>query len=144
MKSPREVLFEKHQGIESKLDAVRAEALTESFDGKAKTSSNSTEFAQSRTTSSWFVELLQSLRPHFVGLAGVWLIILGVHFATRETSSPMLAEAPAPSPEVIATLKEQKQLFTQLIGSSENNQPADPVLHERRPRSEVRQSIRIV
>ena len=144
MKTPREVLFGKHQGIESKLDKVRTEALAESFDGKAKTNSNLAELAPNSIASSWFVELLQSLRPHFVGLAGAWLIILGIYFATRETSSPILVEAPAPSPEVIATLKEQKQLFTQLIGSSENNQPAGPVLHERRPRSEVRQSIRIV
>ncbi|EEF59611.1 hypothetical protein [Pedosphaera parvula] len=143
MKTPREVLFEKHQGIESKLDAVRAEALAEVCDGKSKCAAHPDALMQKPQTLSWFGEFLQSLRPHFVGLTGVWLIILGVHFATRD-SSPMLAEAPAPSPEVIATLKEQKQLFTQLIGSPESPQPVDPALLERRPRSEVKQYIRIV
>jgi hypothetical protein len=144
MKTPREVLFEKLQGVESKLDKVRAEVLAASFDGKAKTNSSLTELAQSQATSSWFVELLQSLRPHFVGLAGVWLIILGINFATGETPSPMLAETAAPSPEVIATLKEQKQLYSQLIGTGETGKPSEPAVFERRPRSEARQHIRIV
>lgn len=144
MKTPREVLFTKHQNIESKLDAARADALAEVAAGKTNAVPDFNSAMQKAPARSWFADLMRSFRPHFAGLAVVWLIILGIHFATRETSFPVIAKSTAPSPEIIASLKEQKQLYSQLIGTVENSKPADPALHERRPRSEVGQYIRIV
>jgi hypothetical protein len=143
MKSPREVLFEKHQGIESKLDTIRAEALAEVAGGKVSTA-HEDRAKRLESQGHWFVELIRSLRPHFAGIAFMWLVILGFHFATTETSSPVLAATTAPSPEIIANLKEQKRLYSQLIGTAENSNPVEPAMHERRPRSEVRQYVRIV
>jgi hypothetical protein len=82
----------------------------------------------SRPEANWLSTLNQKLStllwPHpkaWAGLAAVWVFIFILNAASRDTSSaPVMAEkASPPSPEVVAELKKQQQLFAELIGSAE-------------------------
>ena len=77
--------------------------------------------------------------PHpkaWAGLAVVWVLILAMNFATRDTSPRMVEKSLPPSPEVIAELKKQQQLYAELIGSHEPLDADRQKLFPPRPRSE--------
>jgi hypothetical protein len=140
MKSPREVLLKRHESAETKLDKVRAETLAGISSATHEIWVEPSDVEQP----SWLRELIRSFRPHLAALAGIWLVVFGLHLAARETSETHQSAAVAPSPEIIATLKEQKRFYSQLVGSSDAIRPVEPVLPDRRPRSEERLLIRIV
>ncbi|MDB6125001.1 MAG: hypothetical protein JWQ71_3994 [Pedosphaera sp.] len=133
MKTPREVLFKKHQDMEAKLDSVRANAMAEIVPAL-----HTTHHAP-RHAGFWLQELIHSFRPHLAALAAVWLVIFGLHLASSETSGSTMVVTTMSSPEIMTSLKEQRRLYTQLIDPSEIVQP---VLPDRRPRSE-KQFVRI-
>jgi hypothetical protein len=139
MKTPREVLLKRHETAQAKLDLVRAQALAEIVPTR-KVQNASRQIR----ASYWLQELIRSFRPQLTALAAVWLVIFGLHLASSETSESTMVATTTPSPEVMATLREQKRLYTQLIGPSEITKPVEPALPDRRPRSEERQLIRIV
>lgn len=71
----------------------------------------------------WLSTLNQKLStllwPHpkaWAGLAAVWVVILAVNFSTRDKAPVMAEKSSPPSPEVVAELKQQRQLYAELIG----------------------------
>ncbi|HWH70732.1 MAG TPA: hypothetical protein VNT26_15185, partial [Candidatus Sulfotelmatobacter sp.] len=67
------------------------------------------------------------LWPHpkaWAGLAAVWVVILGLNFATREPSGPelMARQAGPPSPQMRELLQQQEQLLAELVGPIEKPQ----------------------
>ena len=72
---------------------------------------------------NWLSTLNQKLStlfwPHpkaWAGLAAVWMVILAVNFSTRDRAPVMAEKISPPSPEVVAELKQQRQLYAELIG----------------------------
>jgi len=77
--------------------------------------------------------------PHpkaWAGLAVVWVLILAMNFATRDTSPRMVEKSLPPSPEVIVELKKQQRLFAELMGSREPLDADRQKLFAPKPRSE--------
>ena len=71
----------------------------------------------------------------WAALAAVWLVILGLNFAGRTTEPRGMTQAKAefpPSPQVLAMLREQRALYSELLGRPEMAPPPTPP----RPRSE--------
>ena len=71
----------------------------------------------------------------WAGLAAAWLVILGLNFTSRTSPSPGLTAAKADfplSPQVLALLREQRALYSELLGRLEASPPPAPP----RPRSE--------
>ena len=60
--------------------------------------------------------------PHpkaWAALAAVWVAILALNLSARDTARVMAEKSTPPSPEVVAELKQQRQLFAELVGARE-------------------------
>ena len=140
MKTPREILLARHQAVEPKLDAVRRATLTAlpSASGagvppasvlwpsrlKNQQPGRPVDRWQPRRLPHYLEaarEFLQRPRLAWSALAVAWLVIIALNFATPETSAPGSALAtatPPASPETLQALREQKRLFTELVGGT--------------------------
>ena len=131
MKTPRDILLARHRDMEPKLDHARQRAVA-GLSGAARKEN----FAH-RFLASWR-EFFHIPRAAWVGLAAVWLVILGLNFAARETtaSTPSALRAETKrSPETLQALREQKRLVAELVGSLKD-MDADVPRFVPRPRSE--------
>ena len=130
MKTPRHILLARHRGMETKLDHTRQRVI-------AGLSAAPNPHAGHRLLAAWR-EFFHVPRAAWAGLAAVWLVILGLNFAARETAAPALAapraEAPR-SPETLQALREQKRLFAELVGPLQERDASLPRFVPR-PRSE--------
>jgi hypothetical protein len=65
-------------------------------------------------------ELVLPSRKVWVGMAGVWVVILGLRVMAGgdESSTMRQAKVSAPSAEVVAALREQKTMLAQLLDPS--------------------------
>jgi hypothetical protein len=89
--------------------------------------------------------LRESLWPApqaWAGLAALWLVILGVNFATREPSSQnMTHRSGPPTPQVLELLKQQEQLLAELVGPVEESAADRPKSWSPQPRSQGREDL---
>jgi hypothetical protein len=76
-----------------------------------------------RPETNWLSTLNQKLStllwPHpkaWAGLATVWVLLLLLNFSLRDQKPATVEKISPPSPEVMAELKQQRQLFAELIG----------------------------
>ena len=99
------------------------------------------EIGNAETASSpklnWRAMLTNIFWPNpqaWAALAAVWILVFAVDFSMRD-KAPVVAEKSAPSPEVIAELKQQQRLLVELIGAREKHD-AGPQGFFPRPRSE--------
>jgi hypothetical protein len=84
----------------------------------------------------WWRELLWPNPAAWAGLAAAWVVILALNLASSEKNNPDSATSPAPSPEVLQALIQQRQLFAELIRSGDLPPMERPRLFLPRPRSE--------
>jgi hypothetical protein len=134
MKTPREILLARHRSAEPQLDAVRRHVID--------------RMEQHDREGSWFRLFAQLCRecvgmPRFVwpGFAAIWLIIIGLHVASRETlpeSEAMATTRTIRSPEMLQALAEQRRFYVELVRSQ---MPADVPTFVPRPRSQREETI---
>ena len=131
MKTPRDILLARHREMETKLDHARQRAVAE-----LSAAAPEEKFTH-RFLTAWR-NFFQVPRVAWAGLTAVWLVILGLNFAARETVAPApsapRAEAPR-SPETLQALREQKRLYAELVGTLKE-MDADVPRFVPRPRSE--------
>jgi hypothetical protein len=142
MKTPREILFARHQAAAPKLDAIRHEIVAGLNHQDTK--------AQSRTANlvSWclgganklWLELVWPCRRIWAGLAAVWVGILIVNFSQRDHSQTIATKS-SPSPEIILSFRQQERLLTELIGPNEPRVAEPPKIISPQPRSELRMEV---
>ncbi len=117
MKTPREIILARHQSAEAKLKAIRAEDLAACARSAGETGRQSTPaFDLMTAVVRIWQEALWPWRRAWLGMAAIWVAILAFGLAARDTSSTTSASPPRPDPEVLAVLREQKQLLAQLLG----------------------------
>jgi hypothetical protein len=112
MKTPREIFLARHEAAESKLDAVRRNALAAIKADEKSVPGLSHFFVALR-------EFFAMPRAVGAGFAATWLVIIALNLAAREVSSTTtttLAKA-RPSSETLQALREQRRLFVELTGS---------------------------
>jgi hypothetical protein len=148
MKTPRQILFQKHQSAESKLAKIRSDVIEEHFSYAVESSEIPRDSSRSlllRLLKKLWRELCLPSRRIWTGLAAAWILILILNFSSEEKSRPELAEKPlqiTPT-EVRMALTEQQKLLAELV----NGQPEEPVERQRfipRPRSEIPAATRLV
>src|SRR5437016_14605733 len=126
MKTPRELLFERHRAAEPKLDTLRQKTVSRLAKAPAVNS------RPSAPRSSWR-DLLLSLRWHLAGLSAAWLIVLVLNIDHSQATSPVLAKQNIPSAQQLLTaLRENRRQVLEWTGG----RVVAGVL-EVRPRSEV-------
>ena len=114
MKTPRQILFERHADAQASLDALRQSVVT--------------PMRQRRRP--WrellWQELVLPIRPLLAGLAVAWALILALHLTAR---GPSTERRPQPLPPSIAReAVAQQRILTSLLGL----RPSEPP----QPRSE--------
>jgi hypothetical protein len=107
MKTPRELLLERHREARSKLDAIRREALA----GLGKNKSGREAISVK--------DLWHSLRWHLAGMGAIWVFVLFLHLDTGRPPQ-MMASIPTgkiPSPRVIlVSLRENRRQLAEMMG----------------------------
>lgn len=82
-------------------------------------------------------ELIWPCRRVWLGMAAIWFVVLACNLSMGDAPKVAASQMPPASPEMMAALREQKQLLVQLL---EPNTASPPVATPR-PRSEKRQTI---
>jgi len=105
MKTPKEILLQRHEAMESKLNAVRHRALAP------------------LSRPGWG-EFLFSMRWHLAGLSAVWMVILFLNFDAAASPEMVVARARIPTAQVLleALLKNRRELI-QLTESPAATEP---------------------
>jgi hypothetical protein len=124
MKTPRELLLNKHAAAEPKLDAITREVLRE-------------QQPDERTSRSW-LDWLWPSPVAWGAVAAAWLVIMGFNVASGETTlKSHVIEAQRP-PEMLQALHEQQKLFVELVMPARVD--AEPARLPR-PRSERQENV---
>jgi len=112
MKTPRQVLFDRHRAAEPKLDALREKLL-------ASMAPEPQDADDARTPAFLpaLRALLNSLRWHAAGLGALWAIILVLHSASDAPAAPVLAKKSPPPRQLLMALRENRRQVLELIES---------------------------
>ena len=135
-RTPREILLERHQAAEVRLDAVRERVLDQVVNsGNASPSSISFIFA--RLPIQIWKELFWSCRRVWTGLAAAWLVMIAVNLLNLDEPPVRQKMSRAAAPDIWAILAERERLM------NETSEPALPAPAAQspavpRPRTEYR------
>ena len=126
MKTPRELLLERHQAIEPRLDVLRREVLA-----------SRREPAPPHWFARLWLELFWSCRRIWTGLAVVWVALLFINLSQREPASARLVQS-QPSPMTMMAFRDQEALLQELLADRTPPVEAVPARpFEPKPRSEI-------
>jgi hypothetical protein len=120
MKTPREILTERHRSADTKLDALRREVVAGyvAAPRRADAVREAHDAGLSHLAHKLWRELVLPCRHIWLGLGATWLIILAAHFAVPDAGNTreLMAAKPVPSgPEMMAALKQQKIWMNQML-----------------------------
>ncbi len=132
MKTPRDILLERHQAAQSKLDAIRSQVVTQ-----CRTERRAAEPGFKLTAFPLLLwrELISPSRRTWAGIAVAWVVILAVNFSLRDPAQPgstIKVSAPA-----MMSFQEQQKLLNELLADRSVPMDTDrPKTFSPRPRSE--------
>ncbi|MBU6402176.1 MAG: hypothetical protein KGS61_17800 [Verrucomicrobia bacterium] len=139
MKTPRQLLFQRHQPAEPDLDAIRHRVVLDAF-GPIRAEAADTEPATgawpARLAQAIWLELVWPCRRAWVGLAAIWVVISVLNHASADNPAVTQTRAEPLSPAIVTLLKEQRQLAADLEDLTSSSE-VEPTQSRSRPRSEV-------
>jgi hypothetical protein len=113
MKTPREVLLQRHQSVTPRLDAIRRNVVADVTTPRDRE-------PQQAIVARFLREFLLPLRWHLAGMSALWLLAALLN-VDRSSTAPQTAKASSPSPQVLAAaLFENRRQLAEMI-----NSPAD-------------------
>lgn len=162
MKTPREIILERHRAAAAKLEAIRPEQLAamakspqgfgvqQSCTALTESPQNLKPDSFSRRATTFLSSLRafpinfwhQSILPWrhvWAGMAAVWLGILTLNLVAGGSPRSASAQTARANPQVMAALHEQKDLLTQLLGPVVESSASHPKIPG--PRSEQRHEL---
>jgi len=143
MKTPRELILEKHRSIETRLEQIRPEQLAalarEALASTAHPDPMRKEAGLWVIAREFWMESIRPWRRAWIGMAAAWIVILVSFAATHDTPQTARVKVRPPSPEMMAALREQRQMMLQLFEPSASVRPVESKIQG--PRSEQRIAI---
>jgi len=113
MKTPREILFERHRAAEGRLSDIRKAAVL----AIAEQHSPATHQPSVSNILDTIWQTLLSLRWHLAGMTTIWLLVLFLSASGSNGSTNANLETSSPSPQkVLASLRENRRQVLDLIG----------------------------
>jgi hypothetical protein len=138
MKTPREILLERHRQAEPKLDEVRRKAMA------VATASSSTEASETgrdpggliwvALKKAW-MELIWPSRRAWAGMAVLWLVVGAANLEMKNSVRGIPGARSAPVRELAQGLEEQRRLLSELL-QTPKTRLAEPQRATPRSRSE--------
>lgn len=140
MKTPRELILERHQSTEAKLERIRAGdlAMHARVAAAPKDCRNEQRIGLAYVALKLWQESIRPWRHIWVGMALVWLVLLALNLDGNERPKLSTKARPRPDPESLAALRAQKAWRQELLEPSTASlvsQPQNPG-----PRTERRQA----
>ena len=116
-----EILFQRHQGIAPKLDAIRHDVVTPNSTQDRRPWDKTAKRQRRRrlVVRLLWQELIFPSRRIWAGLAATWILIFVFNFSQRDPAELMARKSPPPAPEMILTFRQQERLLAELIGPNE-------------------------
>jgi RNA polymerase sigma-70 factor, ECF subfamily len=139
MKTPRDILFTRHQAAAPKLDAIRRKVGAElnHEDPKAQSGAgNLMSWCRSGSKQLWR-ELVWPCRRIWAGLAAVWILVFIVNVSQRDGLQTVIAKSSPPT-EVMMTFRDQQKLLNELF--ADRSLPAEaeqPRIYLPKPRTQT-------
>lgn len=143
MKTPREILLNRHRAAGPKLDAIRRTVVSDLNNKATKELSLAQSFVASflRCSNLFWRKLILPSRRTWAGLAAVWLILLAINLAQHEPT-PV---GQAPAAPAMMSFREQQRLMNELF--ADRSLPAAetdrPKPFSPRPRTETYQTANV-
>jgi hypothetical protein len=107
---------------------------------QSASTTRATPSAHRSLLSTFILQLSNFCQPSpkaWAGLAAVWVVILALNFAARDSAPQRVArQSVPPSAEVRRLLKQQEQLFVELVGPVEKSDADRPKPVGLQPRSQ--------
>jgi hypothetical protein len=149
MKTPREILLQRHQTAAPKLDVIRHDVLNAEFQaGQASRLSLISLFFQMEKV--WkpvlrllWQELIWPCRRTWAGLAAVWMALLIFNVSQRDKAELAARKLPPPSPEAILAWRQQEKLLAELIGPSAPGDAEQRKIFLPKPRTEIAEAVAV-
>jgi hypothetical protein len=134
MKTPREILLDRHQAVEPKLDEIRHAVV-------ADLSPAPSLKPQIPFVLKLWRELIWPCRRTWAGLATVWLTILVFNHSPAQRSHVAITKSTTPPGEMRLALQEQRLVLEEIIGPTLRTAITKP---PRRPNNQPRSQLRFV
>ncbi len=116
MKTPRELLLDRHRTVNPKLDALREQVIRSVHEPATVHPEKSLRASVPNIVwMTFWHELVIPSRRVWAGLAGVWLVLLVVNVVQKESPPAELAQTSPSAPMLLAYYKQQK-LLNELVG----------------------------
>src|SRR5260221_7112189 len=110
MKTPREILFERHHQAGPGLDAVRQKALD-----ALPAPEDITRAHPGAVLKKVWLELIWPSRRAWAGMAALWLAVLAANLEMKATSLAVPATRSAAGRELVRAFEEQRRLLAELL-----------------------------
>ena len=146
MKTPRELLLERHQATMPKLDAIRREVVEVAADvNRRKQTVRDLTFAAALANAIRlsFLELVWPCRRTWAALAAVWIALFIFNVSQRDKAELAARKLPPPSPEAIMAWRQQERLLAELIGSPGTGDAEQRKIFLPKPRTENMEAVAV-
>lgn len=135
MKTPREILFERHRGADLKLDAIRQETIAALTEGAETAPAASSGHALTGIIQKLWLELIWPSRRAWVGMAALWLAILLANVELKAGSPRVHTARSMPVNQLAQALEEQRRFLAELLPTAKP-EPGPASNPNAQPRSE--------
>ena len=143
MKTPRDILFARHQAAAPRLDDIRREIVRELNHPETKEQSRLEACVSSFVGcfKTFWCELVFPSRRIWTGLTAVWLLLFIVNFSQRETVSSVTGQ-PVRSQAVMMSWQAQQRWMNELLADRSASLDTDqPKTFSPKPRTEKNESM---
>jgi hypothetical protein len=143
MKTPREILLERHRQAEPLLDEIRRKVLVVAASSSAavpETRRDPGRLIWLALKQAW-MELIWPSRRVWAGMVVLWLVVGAVNLQMNTPVQGVPAAQSAPVRELAQGLEEQRQLLSELL-QTPKTLTAEPPRPNPRPRSERQLTFR--